>query len=87
MNPTLKKYPAEIIGGLLCLTLGLLSGYSVNASDPLWYSHLNKPNFNPPSWIFGPAWTILYLLYYQCELMRGVFNLNLKYNNLYAISH
>ena len=57
-----KKYQPEITGSLLCLLLGLLSGYSVNASDPLWYIHLNKPSFNPPAWIFGPAWTVLYLM-------------------------
>lgn len=27
-----------------------------------WYSQLIKPTWAPPSWLFGPAWTFLYLL-------------------------
>ena len=27
-----------------------------------WYSQLVKPTWAPPSWLFGPAWTFLYIL-------------------------
>lgn len=44
-----------------CVLLGFLSGYSTPGAVDGWYATINKPSFNPPNWIFGPVWTILYI--------------------------
>ena len=47
----------------LCLIFGNgLGGYFTFISVETWYQTLNKPNFNPPDWVFGPVWTTLYIL-------------------------
>ena len=58
MNNNLKF----IISILLPMIIGGISGSFTSASINTWYVTLNKPWFNPPNWIFGPVWTLLYLM-------------------------
>jgi benzodiazapine receptor len=58
--------PLNIIKLLICIFIcefaGIIGSIFNIKSIPKWYSKIKKPSFNPPSWIFGPVWTILYLL-------------------------
>ena len=47
---------------LLCLAVGGISGAITPRAIAEWYPTLNKPPFNPPNWVFGPVWTLLYVM-------------------------
>lgn len=47
---------------VLCLAAGGLGGLVTTPAIPTWYAQLEKPTWTPPDWLFGPAWTTLYLL-------------------------
>lgn len=47
---------------LIPLLVGGISGYFTSTSITTWFVTLNKPSFNPPNYLFGPVWTLLYVL-------------------------
>ena len=50
----LAAFLVVVIGG------GLSIGFMTRPDA--WYAGLAKPPFNPPNWVFAPAWTLLYVL-------------------------
>jgi len=51
-----------VVAVALPLAVGGLSGAVTARAVADWYPTLVKPPFNPPSWVFGPVWTSLYLM-------------------------
>ena len=47
---------------LLPQLVGGLGAFFTLSSVQTWYLTLSKPSWNPPSWLFGPVWTSLYVL-------------------------
>ncbi|WP_306145188.1 TspO/MBR family protein [Roseibium sp. MMSF_3412] len=61
---TLKLNTLSAIATLLAfvvvvLAIGIFIGMQTAPGE--WYRALEKPPFNPPNWIFGPVWTVLYV--------------------------
>jgi benzodiazapine receptor len=46
----------------LCLGIAALGAAVTATSVKTWYANLAKPSFNPPDAVFGPVWTVLYIL-------------------------
>ena len=51
-----------VLAIIICQLAGFIGSLFTMPAIAGWYSQLNKPSFNPPNWLFGPAWLTLYTL-------------------------
>lgn len=51
-----------LIGWLALSFAGAAIGAVASANAPEFYRQLARPDWAPPAWLFGPVWTLLYLL-------------------------
>ncbi len=59
---TKNKYLSFLIILIITFIAPALGSYSTSAFKEPWYSELILPSFNPPSWVFAPIWSTLYLM-------------------------
>lgn len=65
------------------LLAGAIGSIFTTPNIPNWYASLNKPDLNPPNWVFAPVWTTLYILmgisaYILWSKTKEMFSLQLK---------
>ncbi len=58
LNPIIKL----ILSLALTLAAGGIAGVFTATAIGTWFETLHHPSFRPPNWLFGPVWTILYIL-------------------------
>lgn len=49
-----------VLAALAALAVAALGALMTDLGD--WYAALQKPAWQPPDWLFGPAWTIIFAL-------------------------
>ena len=59
---TKNKYLSLLILLLVTFIAPLIGGYITSVFKEPWYSEIIQPSFNPPSWVFPPVWSTLYVM-------------------------
>lgn len=92
-----NNYKNLIFSLLLPFLAGAIGNYFTAPAIDTWYQSLEKPFFNPPNWVFGPVWTILYIfigisLYFVIATKRKnkigaftLFGIQLTLNSIWSI--
>jgi benzodiazapine receptor len=57
-----NKYLSLVLILLFTFIASAIGGFTTAAFKEPWYSEIILPSFNPPSWVFAPVWTTLYIL-------------------------
>ena len=59
---TKNKYLSLLILLLVTFIAPAIGSYVTSVFKEPWYSEIIQPSFNPPSWVFPPVWTTLYVM-------------------------
>lgn len=62
VSTRLRSAAALIVSTGTCLLVGVSGSLVTATSVREWYPHIQKPSWTPPGAVFGPVWTVLYLL-------------------------
>jgi len=95
---TLQQTVGLILAILICFAAAGIGSLATTPQIPGWYANLAKPTWTPPGWIFGPVWTLLYLMmavaawlvwrqagFAGAKLPLALFGIQLALNSLWSV--
>ena len=82
---TKNKYLSLFLILLITSLASAIGGFTTASFKEPWYSEIILPSFNPPSWVFAPVWTTLYIMMSIAIWKIWINSFDLKILKLYFI--
>lgn len=82
---TKNKYLSLFLILLITFIPSAIGGFTTASFKEPWYSEIILPSFNPPSWVFAPVWTILYIMMAIAIWKVWINSFDLKILKLYFV--
>ena len=82
---TNNKYLSLFLILLITFSASAIGGFTTASFKEPWYSEIILPSFNPPSWVFAPVWTLLYIMMSIAIWKIWINTFDLKLLKLYFI--
>ena len=82
---TKNKYLSLFLILLITFIASAIGGFTTTSFKEPWYSQIILPSFNPPSWVFPPVWTALYIMMSIAIWKIWIKSFDLKILKLYFI--
>ena len=82
---TKNKYLSLFLIFLITSLASAIGGFTTASFKEPWYSEIILPSFNPPSWVFAPVWTTLYIMMSIAVWKVWINSFDLKVLKLYFI--
>ena len=79
------KYLSLFLILLITFIASAIGGFTTASFKEPWYSQIILPSFNPPSWVFAPVWTTLYIMMSVAIWKIWINSFDLKILKLYFI--